>query len=928
MRLTNLRPPICLNYKTFALILFIPCLALTTILATKAEGEPSKLTVQSGPQKGGNAALAAAQINQVIVSRQTPNLVPDPSFEEASQLPNTLWPSKGNCTFALDTTTAYQGDQSARIVGDSTTCDLRTKLGTMPVEIDHVYDFSCWVKSDLLAGDAYLLLRFVGNGQNTVAEAETQHIIQTNNAWVELTGSLRAPDKATGAQLQLKLSHASAGSVWFDHCFVGLAINLEIEKMDQPTQVEPGELLTYTVTYRNVGRETATNVQVFETYDGEIIFQTADPGPDFSNNIWQIGSLPPDTTGRLTIIAQVKSEVDSNVIVNLVEMTSDETTVTFQDITTTSITDTPDIPTCRVQITPSARSQGGLPGAEILYPYLITNKGEETGIVTLEANSSHNWQTSLAPIASFSLPPGASQPITASLKIPVTVTTALSGTVDLTTITATQSCDDKIVTGLATATATITQKIGLILSPNRTQYPENPITFSHWLTNTGNWTDTIELIVTPQPATLTTILEPAASLSLGVGASAPITMTVFGVATDVLHGPLTKAVITVTAQSQSGPTGVGEVIDRAETTCRVNIAPPSQAIAGKPGDEVVHTYTINNSGIQTGTVTVETNHSQNWAGHTPPTAAFSLPSGASQPLTTSLTIPGDVTEAISGTINLTTITPTLQCDQEIIHDQATALTIVERTSGVNIEPNQTIPPRNPATFSHWLTNTGNWTDTVHLIVTPNPPTLAITVEPSAILAVGPGIITPITVTASGISTALSAESPTRAIISVTAWLESDPSRADEVVDIVKIPVIYLPTVYKNYFNCIPDPTNEPNEDGSNNIADALTVCPEQVVAGRVSKQDDRDDMYKIFARTGQQLAISLSGTPSADADLFLYPPDTLDLTPNPPFVASSRGNTSDEFIQYTVESTDFWYIRIFAFSGTIDYNLTVTVSGP
>lgn len=928
MRLTNLHPPICLNYKTFALILFIPCLALTTILATKAEGEPSKLTVQNGPQNAGNAPLAAAQINQVIVSRQTPNLVPDPSFEEASQLPNTLWPSTGNCTFALDTTTAYEGDQSARIVGDSTTCDLRTKLGTMPVEIDHVYDFSCWAKSNLLAGEAYLLLRFVGKGQNTVAEAETQHVIQTNNAWVELTGSIRAPDKATGAQLQLKIPHASAGSVWFDHCFVGLAINLQIEKKDHPTQVEPGGLLTYTITYRNVGRETATNVQIFETYDREIIFQTANPGPDFSNNIWQIGSLAPDTTGRLTIIAQVKSEVDSNVIVNLVEMTSDETTVTFQDITTTSITDTPDISTCRVQITPLTRSQGGLPGAEILYPYLITNKGEETGIVSLEVSSSHNWQTSLIPDAPFSLPPGASQPITTSLRIPVAVTTAMSGTVDVTTITATQTCDDRIVTSIATAMTTITQKIGLILKPNRTQYPENPIAFSHWLTNTGNWTDTIELTAIPEPATLTTTLEPATILSLGPGASAPITVTVFGVATDVLHGPLTKAVVTVTAQSQSGPAGVGEVIDKAETTCRVNIAPPSQTITGKPGDEVIHTYTVSNTGLQTGTVTVETNHSLSWDGHPIPSAAFPLLPGTSQPLTMSLTIPGNVTEAISGTINLTTITPTLQCNQEIIRDQATALTIVERTTGVNIEPNQTIPPKNPVTFSHLLTNTGNWTDTIHLIVTPNPPTLAITVEPSAILAVGPGSITPITVTASGISTEPSAGSPIRAIISVTAWLESDPGRADEVVDIVKIPVIYLPVVHKNYFNCVPDPTSEPNNDGSDNIADALEVCPGQAVTGRISKQNDRDDMYKIFAQAGQRLTISLSGTPSSDADLFLYPPGTLDLAPNPPFVASSRGNTSDELIRYTVESTDFWYVRVFAFSGNIDYNLTVTVSGP
>jgi uncharacterized repeat protein (TIGR01451 family) len=119
-------------------------------------------------------------------------------------------------------------------------------------------------------------------------------------------------------------------------------------------------------------------------------------------------------------------------------------------------------------------------------------------------------------------------------------------------------------------------------------------------------------------------------------------------------------------------------------------------------------------------------------------------------------------------------------------------------------------------------------------------------------------------------------------------------------------------------SCIPDPPGE-----SDNIDDALTICSEQIVSGRVS-DDDRDDVYQIAAAENQLLTISMSGS-GGNADLYLYPPGTTDVNTDP-FAAWSRNDGNDEFIQGTVLEGGFWYIDVFSFEGTTRYKLTATLS--
>ena len=76
-------------------------------------------------------------------------------------------------------------------------------------------------------------------------------------------------------------------------------VNLTIAKTDSPDPVEHGENLVYTITVTNDGNETAHNVTVVEFYDANVVFVSANPSPNVSNDTWFINV----TNGSSTSIA-------------------------------------------------------------------------------------------------------------------------------------------------------------------------------------------------------------------------------------------------------------------------------------------------------------------------------------------------------------------------------------------------------------------------------------------------------------------------------------------------------------------------------------------------------------------------------------------------------------------------------------------------
>jgi len=97
--------------------------------------------------------------------------------------------------------------------------------------------------------------------------------------------------------------------------------------------------------------------------------------------------------------------------------------------------------------------------------------------------------------------------------------------------------------------------------------------------------------------------------------------------------------------------------------------------------------------------------------------------------------------------------------------------------------------------------------------------------------------------------------------------------------------VFLPLIIRNpapSTTCTPDPSGE-----SSNIADSIKICSGQTVSGQVNRDNDEDDVYKIWATSGQQLTISMNGT-GGDADIYLYPPGSTNVWTDTPAAYSDN----------------------------------------
>jgi hypothetical protein len=135
---------------------------------------------------------------------------------------------------------------------------------------------------------------------------------------------------------------------------------------------------------------------------------------------------------------------------------------------------------------------------------------------------------------------------------------------------------------------------------------------------------------------------------------------------------------------------------------------------------------------------------------------------------------------------------------------------------------------------------------------------------------------------------------------------------------------YLPSVSNPEPPVAPPPPCTPGPIGeSNNIADAITICNGQTVSGQVSEAD-LDDVYQILGTAGQQVTVNLEGT-GGNANLYIFAPGADDVTTDPA-TSSSATSDSNEFIQFVLPESGFWYIDVFEAAGTTEYTLTATLS--
>ncbi len=157
--------------------------------------------------------------------------------------------------------------------------------------------------------------------------------------------------------------------------------------------------------------------------------------------------------------------------------------------------------------------QSAMPGTVIAYPHILANDGAVADTYTITYTSSLGWAV-VTPTMVYTLPPGSAVPVTATVSVPAGV---LSGTWDLLVITATSQFTDTIY-DTAADTTMVPHAPGAVIAPDDSDQaaPGGMVTYTHILTNTGNYTESFDL-TTYSDFAYAEVKNPIAPVELGPG---------------------------------------------------------------------------------------------------------------------------------------------------------------------------------------------------------------------------------------------------------------------------------------------------------------------------------------------------------------------------------------------------------------------------
>jgi uncharacterized repeat protein (TIGR01451 family) len=216
-------------------------------------------------------------------------------------------------------------------------------------------------------------------------------------------------------------------------------IDLAINKIAMPLLVRPGETVTYTLAFENMGVLTASGVVITDIVPATFVnwamagnsgaAVTTTTGYTFA---WTVEDLAPAESGVITLTGQAPAEQCISVVntATIATTSADEVASNNQDVATTTVQSAT---AYGLALAPD-RGARVAPGAVVTYSHVLTNTGNCPDTFDLAVASSQNWAT----MDETSIGLGADQ--TATLLVSVMVPAeAVSGTVDMAELTATSS---------------------------------------------------------------------------------------------------------------------------------------------------------------------------------------------------------------------------------------------------------------------------------------------------------------------------------------------------------------------------------------------------------------------------------------------------------------------------------------------------------
>ncbi|MFP4344484.1 MAG: choice-of-anchor Q domain-containing protein [Anaerolineales bacterium] len=449
----------------------------------------------------------------------------------------------------------------------------------------------------------------------------------------------------------------------------------------------------------------------------------------------EVGGLMTATVA-LTVTAPVGSggleDVTTIVASSLSGVAADSTT----DWTTVRFTPGVDLSPAQTLVVP--------PAQPYTYTHTVTNTGTGQDTYNVTVAATPGW--TVGSVGSLTLPMSATSPLTVVVTPPAA---AISDTVGHVTVTVTSSYSPTVF-DTATDILVVGRSRGIRIESDwtRTISTSGPISYTHVVTNTGNYTESVLLAAASSLGWTAAIVEPASPAEMGPFEALPVVLTL-----QVPPGSGGQTDVTVITATLQGTATFDTVTDttQVEQTFGVSLTPEFQAQTVPAGSTVVYTHTLTNLGNAADNFQLQaTNDLSGWGVQIAPEVA-SLASEASTTVVVTVTVPAGAYEEV----NVTTVTATSITDSNY-SAQAIDTTTVEPEPVPAIQVSKSVDP-DPAllgedlTYTIYVTNTGNVplsgvvvTDTLPSQVTPNTPLS----WPVGDLSVGAGWSMSFTVTAS------------------------------------------------------------------------------------------------------------------------------------------------------------------------------------
>ncbi|MFP4393905.1 MAG: PKD domain-containing protein [Anaerolineales bacterium] len=371
-----------------------------------------------------------------------------------------------------------------------------------------------------------------------------------------------------------------------------------------------------------------------------------------------------------------------------------------------AVTDTTSVPRAYGVTFAPDHEQALASGATHTYTHQLTNAGNGDDTFELSFASSAGWAT-LLDGGPFALTAGE----TITVQVRVDVPAGSGGQMDVATVVATSQLSPTVSAGV-TDTTTVAYTAGITLTPDhaRAISPGDAVTYTHWLTNTGNGPDQFDLDFASSQGW-------GALLDLGpyhLNAGAGITVNVRVAAPDGVGGLIDTSVLTATSQNGDLSAVVTDVTTATHTPA-VALA-PDDARSVPPEATHIYTHTLENTGDGPDTFSLSFSSSRGWATLVN-TGTLALAAGESAEVSVAATVPGDL---ISGTLSDIAIVTATSAADPAIFDTATATTTVGFAPGALFVGDEVTTGAQRDTsydYTHTLTNTGNYTDTFILTYT-------------------------------------------------------------------------------------------------------------------------------------------------------------------------------------------------------------------